>query len=68
MATISNGRERRALPTSSENDNGKQFHAISQHCFEKATVELITENIDRNVQKLAVKWPHASLKLGNNQV
>ncbi len=68
MATISNGRERRALPTSSENDNGKQFHAISQYCFEKATVELITENIDRNVQKLAVKWPHASLKLGNNQV
>ena len=65
MATISNGRERRALPSSSENENGKQFHAISQYCFEKATVELIKENIDRNVQKLAVKWPHASLKLGN---
>ena len=70
MATTSHGRERRALPSSSENENGKQFHAISQYCFEKATsydssVELIKENIDRNVQKLAVKWPHAFLKLGN---
>jgi hypothetical protein len=70
MVTNSHGNERRALPSLSEIEDGKHFHAISQYCYEKATsydgsVELFKENIDRNVQKLAVKWPHASLKLGN---
>jgi len=70
MVTTSHGRERGALPSLSKIEDGKHFHAISQYCFEKATsydssVELFKENIDRNVQKFAVKWPHESLKLGD---
>jgi hypothetical protein len=70
MATTSNNNERRDLPSLGEVADGKHFQAISHSCVEKATsydssVELFKENIDRHVQKLAVRLPRASSKLGS---
>ncbi len=36
MVTAPNSKERRALPSSSEIEDGKHFQAISQYCFDKA--------------------------------